>query len=71
MLTTPPILDADETGPIPEEEMTEQRKAWHEEGLRSCKHYRETGLHLTWEEVEDWLSTWGTDHEKDAPPCHK
>lgn len=73
MLTATPIFDTDTdtASPIREDEMTPERQAWHDEGVKSWEHYKATGLHLTWEEVEDWLSTWGTDHEKEAPPCHR
>ena len=52
-------------------EMSEERKAWYQEGVHSWREFQETGLHLTLDEVGDWLATWGTDHEKDPPPCHK
>ena len=39
--------------------------------LDALRHYRETGLHLTGEELEDWLDTWGSEAQVDAPPCHK
>ena len=32
--------------------------------------YLETGLHLTLEEVDRWMATWGTHHKREAPPCH-
>jgi predicted transcriptional regulator len=41
------------------------------EALDALRDYRETGLHLTGEEVDAWLATWGTEHEVDAPECHK
>jgi predicted transcriptional regulator len=42
-----------------------------QEALASWKNYQETGLHVTIEEVFDWLNTWGTTSEKEAPVCHK
>ena len=31
---------------------------------------QETGLHLTGEEMADWLNSWGTADEGECPPCH-
>ncbi|KFL31979.1 CopG family transcriptional regulator [Devosia riboflavina] len=51
-------------------EREEARRQFDEDTLASWKHYQETGLHLTGEEVFAWMETWGTDEETDAPPCH-
>lgn len=40
------------------------------DAVASHAEYLETGLHLTLEEVDGWLATWGTDNEQEAPPCH-
>ena len=48
----------------------EDRQAFIKEGLESYRHYKETGLHLTLDEVSAWLKTWGTDAETEAPECH-
>jgi predicted transcriptional regulator len=32
--------------------------------------FQATGQHLTGEEVQSWLATWGTDAETPAPDCH-
>jgi len=51
---------------------TEEAKAsFEKEALVSWQHYKETGLHLTVDEVQNWLKTWGTDDETDAPECHE
>jgi predicted transcriptional regulator len=51
---------------------TEEAKAsFEKEALQSWQHYQETGLHLKGDEVQDWLKTWGTEAETDAPECHK
>lgn len=51
---------------------TEEAKAsFEKEALDSWRHYRETGLHLTGGEVQDWLKTWGTDEQAEAPECHE
>ena len=49
----------------------EIREKFTQEALASWKSYKETGQHLTGQEIHDWLSTWGTDDEKKAPKCHK
>jgi predicted transcriptional regulator len=48
----------------------EARASFQAEALDSWKAYRETGLHLTGEEVRGWLRSWGTESETDAPECH-
>lgn len=40
----------------------EAKQAWEE--------LHQTGLHLTEEELFDWLDTWGTPNERPAPDCH-
>lgn len=52
-------------------EAEEARSSFEKEALASWQHYKETGLHLTVEEVHDWLKGWGTDEETDPPECHK
>ncbi len=47
------------------------RENFKQEALESWEHYQETKLHLTSNEVQDWLSTWGTDSEQKAPKCHE
>ena len=49
----------------------EAREKFKQEALLSWKNFQETGLHLTHQEFQDWLDTWGTDKEKEAPKCHK
>lgn len=41
------------------------------EALASWKSYKETGQHLTGQEVQDWLDSWGSSNEIEAPKCHK
>ncbi len=57
--------------PTPTESKPISAQAFKEEALSAWKHYQETGLHVTLEEVCDWLNTWGTPSEKEAPICHK
>jgi predicted transcriptional regulator len=52
-------------------EREEARESFKNEALESWAAYKETGRHLTGEEVRTWLKTWGTDDEKPAPECHE
>lgn len=52
-------------------EREEARESFRQEALASWQAYQETGRHLTGQEVCDWLRTWGTDKEQDAPECYK
>ena len=49
----------------------EKRSQYLRDGQIAWQHYQETGLHLTAEEVEAWIDTWGTENEQDAPSCHR
>ncbi|RKZ97204.1 MAG: CopG family transcriptional regulator [Gammaproteobacteria bacterium] len=49
----------------------EVKEQFTQEALASWKSYKETGQHLTGQEVQDWLNNWGTDNETEAPKCHK
>jgi predicted transcriptional regulator len=51
-------------------EKEEARASFIHDALESWRDYQETGLHLTWEEVDHWMSTWGTEDEQDPPECH-
>jgi predicted transcriptional regulator len=46
------------------------RDRFLQEALASWTHYKETGLHITEDELNKWLDTWGTDKEADPPQCH-
>lgn len=52
-------------------EREEARESFKQEALASWAAYKETGRHLTGQEVRTWLNTWGTDDEKAVPECHK
>ena len=52
-------------------EREEARERFKQEALASWAAYKETGRHLTGEEVRTWLNTWGTKDETEAPECHK
>ena len=49
----------------------EKRESFRRDAVNSWNEYQETGLHATGDEVIQWLNTWGTDDEKDAPECHQ
>ncbi|MFT4179809.1 MAG: CopG family ribbon-helix-helix protein [Thermomonas sp.] len=52
-------------------EREERREAFRQDTLRAWEEYQRTGLHLTAEEVDEWLASWGTENELPAPACHK
>ncbi len=51
-------------------EREEKREALRQDAIKAWNEYRETGLHVTGEEVVAWLDTWGEANEKAAPQCH-
>ncbi|MCA1785447.1 MAG: CopG family ribbon-helix-helix protein [Desulfobacteraceae bacterium] len=51
-------------------EREEKKENFKQEALASWKAYQETRRHLTGQEVQDWLQTWGTEKEAEIPPCH-
>ena len=52
-------------------EREEGRDAFLRQGEEAWRHYRETGLNVTGQEVVDWLSTWGDKDEVASPACHE
>lgn len=52
-------------------EREESRGRFKQEALASWTAYKETGRHLTGQEVRAWLSSWGTDDEKAIPGRHE
>jgi predicted transcriptional regulator len=48
----------------------ERREALRLETLQAWQDFQDDGLHATGEEVDRWLSSWGTDDETPAPACH-
>ena len=52
-------------------EREEKRQAFHDSTQQAWDKYQASQLHLTQDEVESWLDTWGQDHEQGAPSCHK
>lgn len=51
-------------------EREERREQFKQEALASWAQYKETGRHLTGDEIREWLRTWGTEAETALPPCH-
>ncbi len=49
----------------------EAREKFKQDALSSWKSFQETGLHLTHQEMDAWLDTWGTNKEKEIPKCHE
>lgn len=49
----------------------EARASLRAEAQDSWPAYRETGLHLTGQEVRDWLRGRGTGEETEIPACHE
>ncbi len=52
-------------------EREEKREALRLDTLKAWEEFRETGLHATAEEVDQWLASWGAEDELPAPKCHK
>jgi len=52
-------------------EREEKRDSFYQETLKAWVEYKENGLHLTSEEVIEWLESWGTENEKEMPVCHR
>jgi predicted transcriptional regulator len=52
-------------------EREEKREAFRKDALDAWQEYRETGLHVTSDEVMAWLETWGEENETAVPVCHK
>ena len=52
-------------------EREEARESFTQEALASWAAYKETGRHLSGEDVRGWLNTWGSDDEKPVPECQE
>ncbi|MGO6940743.1 CopG family transcriptional regulator [Rhizobium leguminosarum] len=46
-------------------------EARRQETFDAWNEFQATGLHVTSNEIEKWLSTWGTDDELPIPECHR
>ncbi|MCX7217705.1 MAG: CopG family transcriptional regulator [Burkholderiales bacterium] len=49
----------------------ESRMNFINAAVASAKEFEETGLHITLDEMDSWMESWGTDNEKPMPICHK
>ena len=48
----------------------EKLQAWNQSCVDSFNEYKSTGLHVTHEEVEKWMDSWGSNDELPPPQCH-
>ncbi len=51
-------------------EQKEREYAFNQSCITSYEHYKETGLHVTHEELVPWMDSLFADHELPAPVCH-
>lgn len=49
----------------------EKRQAFRQGAIDAWNEYKETGLHVTGDEVIAWVETWGEENENAAPICHE
>lgn len=52
-------------------EREEKREAFKQQTLEAWEAYQRNGQHLSQDEAEAWLDTWGEDQDLTVPPCHK
>ena len=48
----------------------EKREAWRREGIAAWEEYQRTGLHLTNDEVMEWLARTVAGEDVEMPECH-
>ena len=48
----------------------EKREAWRRAGMAAWEEHQRTGLHLTNEEVLDWLVRTAAGEDVEMPECH-
>jgi predicted transcriptional regulator len=48
----------------------EERRQLDEDADAAWRHYQETGLHLTFEEVEAWFEKIAAGEDAELPECH-
>ena len=51
-------------------EREEKKIAFQQEAMTAWQNFQQNGLHLTGDEVVNWLDLWGTDKEMEMPQCH-
>lgn len=47
-----------------------KREAWRREGLEALEQYEQTGLHLTGDEVREWVAKNREETRESLPKCH-
>lgn len=52
-------------------EREEAKEKFKQEAMASWKAFQENGQHLTHQEVNDWLESWGSEKESEIPKCHE
>ena len=48
----------------------EKREAFRQDGIRAWNEYQSTGLHITLEETDIWLTELEAGQDADPPECH-
>ena len=51
-------------------EQKEKEYLWNKSCIDSLNDFDETGLHVTQNEVDQWMDSWGTNNELPVPVCH-
>ena len=51
-------------------EREEKRESFKQDALRAWDEYQQTGLHLTLEEADAWLTKLEAGEDADLPKCH-
>lgn len=65
------MIEALETYIVQKKLEEQSRQAFYDYGLQGLKHYDETGLHTTHEEVTAWVKSLSTNNPQQPPKCHK
>ena len=48
----------------------EKREAFHQDAKKAWEEYQTTGLHLTFEEADEWLTQLAEGNDIEPPQCH-
>jgi predicted transcriptional regulator len=51
-------------------EREEKREAFYQDAVRAWEDYQRTGLHLTFEEGDAWLTKLAAGEDAEPPECH-
>jgi len=51
-------------------EREEKREAFRQAGIRAWNEYQDTGLHVTFEAADAWLSKLESGQDTEPPECH-